>query len=152
MSNYDQNNLFNSLHRYALLVGTVSCAQHLILDGIMSIPMITGVFYLICTQYWYLSRNPYSGAHIKKLWHISKVKTFVRIFSLTILSLLRIVLLSLHESEVDGTIAVFLAYVQLLIAFTDNLSFCCEMQESRPSFPRRNLRRRNGRFLAAAAA
>ncbi|KJH50533.1 hypothetical protein DICVIV_03298 [Dictyocaulus viviparus] len=153
----------NSLHRYTMFVGTVSCLQHAITDGLWSLPILTDVFYLICTHYGCSSRNSYTRTVVRKSWQISRIKTFFRIFSVTVLSLLRVIFLSLHESEVDDTIAVptflgllkfeylqYLAYVQLLIAFTDNLSLCCELEENR-SYRERNFYW-NGRRRSTAAA
>ncbi|KAL6736880.1 hypothetical protein Aduo_007182 [Ancylostoma duodenale] len=145
-----RGNLFDSLHRYAMIVGCLSCALHVVLDGFVSLPLVIAVFYLLCAHYGCSSRNNFSIAHVREVWRNAKAKTLIRVFSVTALCLLRIVFLSLHESEVDDTITVFLAYVQLLIAFTDNLNLCCELEET-PSSRRRGLRW-NGRPQAAAAA
>lgn len=130
---YEQMKLFDSLHRYAMFVGAVSCFQHSLLDGIVSLPFFTSVFYLACAHYGCSSRNPFARSQMRRFWQNARTVTLLRMFSLTVLSLLRIVFLSLHESKVNDTVAVFLAYIQLLIAFTDNLSLCCEVEESRLS-------------------
>ncbi|CAJ0607021.1 unnamed protein product [Cylicocyclus nassatus] len=145
-----RHNLFDTLHRYSMVVGILSCLLHVAFDGLASLPLLVAVSYLMCAHYGCSSRNRFSITYIREVWAKAKTKTLLRVFSMTELCLLRIVFLSLHESKVDDTITVFLAYVQLLIAFTDNLSLCCELEESRSS--RRRGLRWNERPQAAAAA
>ncbi|KAK6737697.1 hypothetical protein RB195_020042 [Necator americanus] len=147
---HPRENLFDTLHRYAMIVGSISCLLHVVLDGFLSLPLIIAVFYLICAHYGCSSRNSFSIAHFREVWTNAKAKTLLRIFSVTVLCLIRILFLSLRETEADDTITVFLAYVQLLIVFTDNLSLCCELEESRSS--RQRGFRWNERPQAAAAA
>ncbi|KAJ1357719.1 hypothetical protein KIN20_015916 [Parelaphostrongylus tenuis] len=120
------------------------------MDGLFSLTLLTDVFYLTCAHYGCSSRNSYTRAQVQKFWQSTRIKTFLQIFSMTALSLLRVILLSLHESEMDDTIAVYLAYVQLLIAFTDNISLCCELEECQLR-ERRDFGQ-NARPQAAAAA
>uniref|UniRef100_A0A0K0D3P8 DUF1746 domain-containing protein n=1 Tax=Angiostrongylus cantonensis TaxID=6313 RepID=A0A0K0D3P8_ANGCA len=145
----DDGNLFDCLHRYTMFVGVVSCLQHALMDGLLTLPLLTDVFYLICAHYGCSSRNSYTRAQVQKFWQSTRIRKFLQIFSMTVLSLLRVILLSLHESEVDDTIAVYLAYIQLLIAFTDNLSLCCDLEETQHR--RRDFRRHVQRQAAAAA-
>ncbi|WKX93702.1 hypothetical protein Q1695_011175 [Nippostrongylus brasiliensis] len=146
-----QAGLFESLYRYAMLVGIISCLQHFVVDGFMSMPFLTAICYLLCAHYRCSPQDRFARFQARKAWRSAYTENLLRNFSLTILSMLRVIFLSLHESEVDDTVAVFLAYIQLLIAFTDNLTFCCEIEDAQLSRHVHDFRL-NRRPMAAAAA
>ncbi|KHJ87700.1 hypothetical protein OESDEN_12519 [Oesophagostomum dentatum] len=89
-----------------MIVGGISCLIHIAADGFLSLPHLIAVFYLICAHYGCSSRNAFSIAQVRKVWSNAKATTLLRVFSVTGLCLLRIVFLSLHESEFDDTITV----------------------------------------------
>ncbi|KIH64493.1 hypothetical protein ANCDUO_05196, partial [Ancylostoma duodenale] len=56
------------------IVGCLSCALHVVLDGFVSLPLVIAVFYLLCAHYGCSSRNNFSIAHVREVWRNAKAK------------------------------------------------------------------------------
>ncbi|VDL75427.1 unnamed protein product [Nippostrongylus brasiliensis] len=85
-----QAGLFESLYRYAMLVGIISCLQHFVVDGFMSMPFLTAICYLLCAHYRCSPQDRFARFQARKAWRSAYTENLLRNFSLTILSMLRI--------------------------------------------------------------
>uniref|UniRef100_A0A1I7X9N8 7TM_GPCR_Srx domain-containing protein n=1 Tax=Heterorhabditis bacteriophora TaxID=37862 RepID=A0A1I7X9N8_HETBA len=103
---------------------------------------------VLATHYGSSSRDIHTISKIREKWKENKIKTLLSVFATTLLSVLRIGFLSLNETGMGNTTTLYLAYIQLLIAFTDNWALCCQLET-----PQRSARgfRWHQRVAAAAA-
>ncbi|CAP30401.1 Protein CBG11208 [Caenorhabditis briggsae] len=138
-----QKPLSVTLKKYSLTIAAFSMLSHVFLDGLLSVSLLSAVMFTyvlsyrkarvnVCETYYDLRRNYY--------------KTCVLIFSSTFLAILRVAFISLSD---ESRFSLYLAYLALFLAFTENLQMMSEAESYTPPPPPLVYARRMPRYAAA---
>ncbi|CAI4230995.1 unnamed protein product [Auanema sp. JU1783] len=143
----EEKHLLNTLKHISSVIGFISLVLHLYTDGLHSIPLLTSVLYSITFNY--ASSSNYHLPSLREMWQKFKLKTILNVFGTTQLAILRILLLSMQTTEADNASPLFLSYLQLIVAFTDNFTILCQLEKHVPVREVAPRRRYYERYAAA---
>ncbi|CAI5442454.1 unnamed protein product [Caenorhabditis angaria] len=104
------------LYTFSMIVSTISTFMHFLIDGPISIQLFSSIVFSIVLHFKSIN------LHISELnYNLRRnfIPTFSIIFSTTWLASLRAAVLSIDSSAND--VSLYLAYLTLFMAFTENL-------------------------------
>uniref|UniRef100_A0A8R1HKE4 Uncharacterized protein n=1 Tax=Caenorhabditis japonica TaxID=281687 RepID=A0A8R1HKE4_CAEJA len=132
-----------TLKQYSLTIAAISMGTHSLLDGVFSVSLLSALMFTyvlsyrkarvnVDETYYELRRNYY--------------KTSIFIFSTTFLAILRVAFISLSD---ESRFSLYLAYLALFLAFTENLQMMSEAESYSPPPPPPVYPRRITRYAPA---
>ncbi|CAB3405167.1 unnamed protein product [Caenorhabditis bovis] len=116
-SNFSQN-----LYFYSILVNSISTIVHYCTDGFFSISLLSSIVFATVLHYKSTSSSLQDINLSLRRQHLS---TTSRIFSTTLLAAIRVAFISIKE---ESSPSLYLAYLSLFIAFSDNLQLLTDAE------------------------
>uniref|UniRef100_A0A1I7TVA4 Serpentine receptor class gamma n=2 Tax=Caenorhabditis tropicalis TaxID=1561998 RepID=A0A1I7TVA4_9PELO len=127
--NEKQKPLSVTLKKYSLTIAAVSMLSHLILDGIISVSLLSALMFTYVLSYRKARVNVNETYYdLRRNYY----KTCILIFSSTFLAILRVAFISLSD---ESRFSLYLAYLALFLAFTENLQMMSEAESYTPPPP-----------------
>ncbi|CCD63808.1 DUF1430 domain-containing protein [Caenorhabditis elegans] len=115
-----------TLKKYSLTTAAFSMISHLFFDGILSVSLLSALMFTYVLSYRKARVNVNETYYdLRRNYY----KTCLLIFSSTLLAVLRVAFISLSD---ESRFSLYLAYLALFLAFTENLQMMSEAESYVP--------------------
>ncbi|CAI2344320.1 unnamed protein product [Caenorhabditis sp. 36 PRJEB53466] len=135
--------LSDTLKQYSLTIAAISMLSHVLLDGLLSVSLLSALMFTYVLSYR-KARVNVDETYYDLRRNYYKTSTFI--FSSTFLAILRVAFISLSD---ESRFSLYLAYLALFLAFTENLQMMSEAESYSPPPPPPVYRYRTPRYAPA---